>query len=288
MAWIPSLLGQKADTFTVAVVGAKSPLSVGSTFDYLLRLVAGHPALGLSTIPSDIALALLAASAIVAVVGLAWMGYRGSRRRGSVSVPGGSRLLVLIVALATPVGLLLYAAVADNLYNTRNLSVSLPAVAIAVGWLLTSPPRRFALVACSLGIIGLVVGTVVALGGDYRRPASKQVAHYIDEHARPGDAVVTSVGESNPAFPMGFYFDRPHSLVEPGINDADAWKRAARGHSVFLVVPRTAALRGVGRLGGPDTRSILRDKRVFPGLLRVSRRSDSNRRPPLTRVGAPT
>ena len=66
------------------------------------------------------------------------------RLRSAGDRPRDGVALVAAAALATPAGLLLYSLVAKSIVLPRNMSASLPAAALLVGWALTAVGRRAA------------------------------------------------------------------------------------------------------------------------------------------------
>jgi hypothetical protein len=80
-------------------------------------------------------------------------------------------VLLVAAALATPVGVVLYSLVVDDLYAARNLWASLPATAVLAGAALTRlPDRRVALAASLVAVAAMAVGTVRTLAPDVHRP----------------------------------------------------------------------------------------------------------------------
>ncbi len=143
--------------------------------------------------------------------------------------------LIVILALVTPIGVLLYG---HNLFLfARNLSASLPFAALLVGWALT-PPRRLPMVAAiGLAGLGLGLGAAKTLEDRFHRPDSTSVARLVDDRARAGDLVLHS-GSGAQAFVldqiMRIKYARNHRvLVAPELSSADF---AAGGPGrVFLV-----------------------------------------------------
>jgi hypothetical protein len=135
--------------------------------------------------------------------------------------------LVLTLALVTPVGMALYSLQPDkSLLLSRNLSASLPAIALIVGSAICSLPRRYEIAAVALLFAALVAGTAKTFDPDYGRPAYREAAHLIDARATAGDVVIQPLldgaeSAGNPTLPP--HFRKPHSLFmtsEPV--DADA------------------------------------------------------------------
>lgn len=176
--WLPFLGGQ-GDTF--ALLYRLSP-------GYLARSQAsalfGHPFVGLDRIPGLAGMLVLGAVLAAGAVA-AWM-----RRRGR---PSDGLLLVLALAIATPVGMLLdYALGGGNLISPRNLWVSVPAMLLLVGLLVSSLPRPLAALATVAMVCVLLAGTARTLAGRFQRPAFRAAAHLVDRSAGPAVPVLES------------------------------------------------------------------------------------------------
>ena len=140
LPWLPTFLGQRDQDLYTGVIGASVDLNPGTAFEFLMRLFVGHPFRHLPVVPGEAALVLLGLAA--AALGVAG----GTAARGRGAAPLEPAVLLLVTAAVVPVGLLLYALVADDLYAPRNLSAAIPALAVLVAAALTafSPgsPRR--------------------------------------------------------------------------------------------------------------------------------------------------
>ena len=105
-------------------------------------------------LPGAAGLALIAAGALVLAAGTV------RSRRGRPSPEGA---LVVLLALATPAGLLAYSAVGTGIFAPRNLTASIPAACLLIGWLLARLPARAARAAGGLAAIGLLLGIAISL-----------------------------------------------------------------------------------------------------------------------------
>ena len=138
-----------------------------------------------------------------------------------------------LLAAATPLGLAAYILLGGGqLYYPRNLTASLPALAVLAGVLTAAPrpPLRW-------GVAGLVIGACVVASGRsmderYQRPPYEEMAHFIDATGSPGDAVI-SVFINDDVSPLALYSDQRYRTPET-LDDSEAWMAARHGHSVFL------------------------------------------------------
>jgi hypothetical protein len=259
LPWVPSLIDQRDKGLNIAVVGSSGPVTVSSFAESVFRTLVGHPYQRLSELPGQPALVLIAVGAALAA-GAAALELR---RRGRAPRPGSALVLMAILALATPVGLAVYGIFGDDLFAPRNLSASIPALAVLVGALATMVPGRAAAAAAALMLAGLALGTVEFFDPDRVRPAYREVARYLDERAAPRDPIVASDRDS-----LNAYFERPHEVYRPGLEDAPAWEQALAGGQVYFVGSRVLARYAFGRpVAGPGNLFIRRQRKGYRGLV---------------------
>lgn len=270
--WLASFLEQHANSSSEAArLATRWPLSVETVVEMFTHALPGYPFVPLRELPGGLvvgavwgAIGLALAAAVVRL----WQG----RRAGHMASPAPTSVLVVLLAAATPIGLILYSAQPDTSFLlSRNLSASVPALALAVGLLFTSLPRPFALAGAGVVLAGLAIGAAKTLDADVRRPPYRQVAQYVDAQARPGDAVlnlpITTLARSalDPAYDLGIFFERNHEVSSP-LAGADVWARAAKGRSVFIVTPWEHGHLDPLSPGG----YVLREERIFPGTLKLA------------------
>jgi hypothetical protein len=193
-------------------------------------------------------------------------------RRGGQ--PGARGALVIALAAATPIGIGLLSLPPDHSFLLpRNMSASLPALAVLVGWLLTALRRPLAVAALALFLGALVCGTAAALDPDNRRAPYRAAAHWVDDRARAGDPVIQhfflfDAGALGDVLRVNFA--RPHPLVRGGgPGEAAAWARGRRTGRVFVVLPLPRAFASVeplDRRSGPGDGFDLVAERRFAGL----------------------
>jgi mannosyltransferase len=292
LPWLPGFLEQSKNEEGIAVIGLFSPLSFERVFEFPLRTLIGHPFLGLKELPGQIGLLLVLSVLALAV---AFAVRRPPGLRGLAALLRSERGLILMLTLATPVGLLLYDVAGPTLYGTRNLSASLPALvvlgALVLGSLTTAAPRWLAVPAIASLVVVFTVAAIESVGDENRRPPYREGARYLDNVAG-NDPIVEApldpsldrrLGRSS----LEVYFEREHTLYRWGQGDAAIWRRVRAGRSVYEILPlpgREALARSLaglheapaglaarqGRLGGPDGRAVLRGRRTFGGLLPVT------------------
>jgi hypothetical protein len=184
--------------------------------------------------------------------------------------PVGLRLsspiaLLALLALATPVGIALISLRPDKSFMlARNLSPSLTAGVLLVGWLLVSLRRRAAIPAVVALLAVLVVGAIQTLDVEKRRTPWREVARFIDARARPGDPVLqhfflADSGAPRRVLAINFKRSHPFFSTPPPEAEARAWERGRRGAHVFVVWPLAgilASLEHAAPRDGPGDRFI--------------------------------
>ena len=183
VAYVPWLTSLKADldSPTTQILGFLSPFTPGS-----IKLSLGHWALGypyanstpLRDLPGTPALLLLAASVALGVAGL--LSVRG--RIGAWFAGTDRRILLLLtLALATPLALMVASLVGTNIFGTRNLAASWPYAALAGAALITVGSMRLRVAAAALAAVAFALGAARMLSEDYERPNFDQVAEFAGE-----------------------------------------------------------------------------------------------------------
>ena len=255
LPWLPAYMRQ--DDYGSVQAGlfeSRFPLSLDTVTDMVAHVLPGYPFVDLADVPGTLALV-----AVWVVIGaavfmrVARIGQAGEGRGRAVS-------LLVVLALATPRGLVLYSLQPDtSLLLPRNLSASLPAFALVVGGLLTSLRPPLAVVATALVLGPLLVGALQSLEAENERPQTRAVARLLDRFAGARDAIYAERGLN---FPL--YFDHAHALSPLGA-PAD-WDPAAPRGEAFVVASGIRFPSFVGRSGRVPLRSVT----GFPGIERLS------------------
>jgi hypothetical protein len=263
LPWLPTFLGQRDQGLYTGVIGASVDLTVGTAFELVMRLFVGHPFRHLPIVPGDAALVLLAvaAGALVGVAALRLVRARPIR----VPRPSSPLVLLLLTAAVVPVGLLLYGLVADDLYAARNLSASIPALAVLSAAALTAFGPRISGALVGLVLVAVLLALTNGLDVDQLRPQSRQVAQYLEREMPAGEPVLRGLGDVNA---LRVYL-HGHPILNESGDDQPAWHRAATGGSTFLVRGEVGALALLPRFAGPAGRYELVESKQFPGLRRL-------------------
>jgi mannosyltransferase len=188
LPWLPTVI-ESTDSPGTKVIGTLQAFDLGAVRADLQRWSIGHPYLPFGSLPGRVAVALALAGLTVGLLGLALRLRRAGRDR-PLSRPSADTVLIVALALATPVGLGLYSSIGDSVWDARNLTASTPGLALAVGVLVTSGGGALRVAAIGLVVGALVIGAVKMLEADAQRPDYDAAARFIAEAWAPQDALV--------------------------------------------------------------------------------------------------
>jgi hypothetical protein len=231
--WLPGFLEQRADSTAVRL--ETYALTFETFWRTIVTVLVGHPVTGLDTVPGVGLWAIVIGCAGAAAIAVARCSQAREFpiRRDHVLLAG--------LALASPVGALVYSLGPENVYGARYLSASVPAAAVLVGGLLASP-RRPAAVAAVTAIFfgGLVLGTWRTLGAETQRSPFDEIARELDEEAPPRAPVVeVSIWNGAPSRQLGFYFIRDHQYFINGQPVDGAFDFGRQAGAFYVVTPTT-------------------------------------------------
>jgi mannosyltransferase len=211
LPWLPSFLDDRTAGFQTAIENL-NPLTLSFFVRSLGIAFVGNPYLGLRDLPGVPVLVLLGVGVLLAVVGA--LARRTELLERLRSEPG--LVLVVALALATPLGAALYSIPFTSVYVSRTLLVSLPAFCLLLGFLIALAPRRMALPAAALVVAGLAIGTFEALG-ESPKPPYREAADWIGERSGPGDPVL-QVGLIDYGS-LDIHLRQPYELYKQGCSE---------------------------------------------------------------------
>ncbi len=295
LPWFPGFLHQRQNHTGIEVIDSVAPLNFGVPFSVPLQTLVGHPFFGLRTFPGWLGAAMLVVLATLILASA--LGGLERLRRVAPSLRSESGLMLLLT-LATPAGLVLYAVGGTSLFLPRNLSASLPALAVLAAVLIIrlAPTVRPWLAAGAAAALLILLGavTVKSMGDNYRRPAYREAGHYIDAMAGPRAAVVETSLAEVVGVPLDqrltpttvdLYLRHKRPVYLAGVTDTAAWRREGAGGTLFNVAPAAVVgedfLRArigtlpaglqqrVEQLGGTNGLAFVRGVKRFPGIIPV-------------------
>jgi mannosyltransferase len=242
--WIPSFLVQRRDSAAVRIehAYALTPRSVARAF---LQVLPGHPYFKLDSFPGP----AVVAAFVVAVGAAGVAAVLALRRRAAPAGVADRRAIELlaVVALATPVGAILYSLGPESVFLPRNMIPSLPAAALLLGAAVFAAGRTGAAVIGAVLLALLAVGAARTFEADFQRPPYRAAARYVEAHGRPGDAVLdvvvdpTTLGSA-----LRVQLDRDFIVAHAGhTGTASTVARGRARGRLFLVVPQVGVLRGI-------------------------------------------
>ena len=267
--WIPGLL-QDLNSPTLEILNALSPFTFTDVRIDFAHWLVGYPETfsgSLTRLPGRPALVLFLLAAILAGAALL-PAIRAGGVRAKLAALDRRIVLVLVLAVATPIAELILGALGKSVLSVRDLAASWPYLALAGGATLAAGRPRLAAAAAALALIAFAWGSAKMLGGDFQRPDYQGAASYVSRALRPGDVVVDETGALSPGPLTGFDVvlhqtlpivraeapaerDHPFGFSDPIVPLQAAVDQAvaeAHGHRVFLVtnafVTNIAALAG--------------------------------------------
>jgi len=253
--WLSHVHGHQG----VDIIAYLAPLHAGSPITDLLDVFGGYPLASLREIPT---VPLLVALLVSAGAGLATLVYRTGRRRDQASPVTGNLVLLALLAAATPVGLLLYSLLVVNVYGTRQLLASLPALALILGAGLTALPRAGRPLATAVVLGTLITGTAISFSADHRRPDTPGIARFIDARGVSG-ATVAYVPFFTPRLEIYLSRSLPVTTHPSTQEFANQWRTSSQ---LFVVAPRIGAHVLAPALPATPQRAVL-ERREFRGIV---------------------
>ncbi|MBK5116980.1 MAG: glycosyltransferase family 39 protein [Thermoleophilia bacterium] len=266
--WLPSLK-EDLDSPTTQILSALSPFDLDSIRLYIEHWTLGYPFATntpLSDLPGIPGLGLIAASILVGMAGL----FAARSRLGAWFAANDRRIvLIVVLALAAPVGEAVASLVGTNVFSTRNLAVSWPYLALAGAALTTVGNWRVRLAAAMLAVAGFGFGAAKMVTTDYGRPDYSGVARFVTDG--PGGVLVDSAAVTPGPLTN---FDIEASMPGVEVFRLNVPEQKSEPFDVFDQLPEPADLAGrVVAAAGDDPITVVAP--VF-GAPIVGRRAESD------------
>lgn len=254
LPWLPAYLEQRRNE-GIDAIDALYDLTAGELARGTVQVVGGLPFEPLRDVPGAVGLAALGAAVAIGLAALA-----ADLLQGRVPDPGGAAPprsasvgLAAALAVAAPVGIVVYGLVGTSIYAPRNLLASLPGIALLLGWLVARPRWPLNAAASAALVVALVIGAAQFLATEHRRPPWRQAAALLDAKARPGEPVVQlalfpvrdPLGRKPLVRSLEIPLTTPQRVVEVPAGDPAALRRAVRGaRRAWIVVNQIPGLEG--------------------------------------------
>ena len=296
LPWLPGTLADFGSP-TTDILAFLHPFTAFHVRQALEHWALGYPIprVPVTDVPGLTALGMLAVALTLTAAGL--VATRAATLRAGLLGADRRTLLVVLLALAVPVGAVLFSAVGPTrMVSTRNLAASWPAFALTLAAMVLSSGPRIRLAAAGLTVAAFGIGAVKMLDPDYARPQYEKASEFILERGAPEDVVIDEavVLSPGPLSPIDPYLegrhttyrsrkpqqdDHPFSLRDRAVPAAEASRKAAlaaaaAGGRIFLVTHTdiSPARRPMGRF-----RPV--ERREYPGInravVRIYARPDS-------------
>lgn len=266
--WLPALRDD-LNAPSQAAIENLAPLNAHNVIDFTGRFLFGSPSNGLEDYYGPVLVIGLALGLLIALGGLA-VRVDGDRA-GNFGLEFWRKKLGLLVvaALAAPVGVGVVSLLASDQYLPRNLATSAPPALVVLSALLLAGPKWSRVSSTVLVVVVFAFGAIRTTEASNQRIAYRKAATLIDEVASPGD-VVLDIGLFNPSSPPAFaldinFADRHQAFDFSSPGGPEAALHAARGHRLYLVGPTQliAIAEDSLRLDGEAASS----EQVLPGIL---------------------
>ena len=169
----------------------------------------GHPLMEPKDLPGNPVVLLMSVGLLVAFAAVAMKAITGERGiAGSIRDLPKETVLVVVLALATPVGETLLLLVGTDLLGARNMASSWFGFALLIGALIAGAGLLWGTISAVLVIGGFGFGAVKTVGNDGETPDFKGASEYIERTTQPDDVVIDGFGAGVtpvPLTPMQLY-----------------------------------------------------------------------------------
>ena len=206
VSYLPWLGGLREDLHAPNYIAGFTPLTL-PTLRYIGETFwIGHPLTPIALLPGNLIVALAGAGLVIAVIGLA-VKVRGTGR--TIWRPTSRIVLVVLLAVAPAALVILYSWIRVDILGGSYIIASWPGMAVAIGVLVTSPPKPWRWAAIALTLVAYAVGGIMMLGSTAQSPNINAAVAYIDRIGVNGDPIVSAP-----------YFANPVSELDIGLADA--------------------------------------------------------------------
>jgi hypothetical protein len=187
LPWLPRFLDETGEV-TAKFTAALHPLTAGNVKHDVISWSFGHPVIPTADVPGRPALFLAIAALALGAVGLA-LKLRAQPVEDWWPPPSGVGLAA-ILALAAPVGALIWSLLGSSIFIPRALASSWPGLAISYGGLVTAGRLPIRFVATAMLLLAFTVGGLKMLDADNQRPDFAGVVSFVDQSGDPQSPVV--------------------------------------------------------------------------------------------------
>jgi hypothetical protein len=216
LPWLPVLINHTRSP-GAKVFETINPLGLDAIGRDLAHWAIGHPYIALTSVPDPIAIAMLGTACAIAISGVV-VRARWPARRVRLQWISDYRALILVLALAMPVGLLLYSLFRNSVWDERNLIASWPGLAVATGALVTSVRGPMRVAAVALVVAGFAISALELLSPAHQRPDYRAAVAFVRRADHADDPIAELPGPS----------PGPLTEVDAALAGAGPWAREGR------------------------------------------------------------
>ena len=185
LPWVPALIDDLGSP-TQGIITYLAPFNWQNGTDFLARFAVGNPGLTVGDFLGWAGQAALVAGFATAVVGLV---LNHDRTRERVA-DRDKVVLVVVLALAAPVGVALVSLFGDDQFLSRNLGTSAPGLYLSMALLLAAGTSVTRVVSAVLVFGAFAWGGLSNLFVENQRAPYGAMSTYLEEIAKPGDLVL--------------------------------------------------------------------------------------------------
>ena len=192
--FLPAIGGLRAGLRDTNFISTLVPVNLTDIGNILERFWIGPATFPVNKVPGNVAVLLAVAGLAVAVLGLAF----AARKRRARWRPTPGLALIVVLALAPAVLMILYSWLRTDVLGGGNIIASWPAMALAIGALVTAPRAPVRIVAVTLVVVAYVIGGVKMLSPAWQRGDVHGALAYIERTGKSGDPIVSLPAFANP------------------------------------------------------------------------------------------
>lgn len=194
MPWLTGFIADNNSPTTV-ILDALQPFNIQAVKFATEQWAIGYPYVPIHSAPATVGVIFFVVAAAAVAAGIAYRAFAHRRAAGPGFRPRISRVpaglvLIVLLALAAPVGEALASAVGTNLYGARNLDASWPGLALALGAAVVAAGPIAGVVALGALLGGYGVGASKALSPDFARTDYRGIARYVEDNSTPDNVIL--------------------------------------------------------------------------------------------------
>jgi Dolichyl-phosphate-mannose-protein mannosyltransferase len=194
LPWLPEFSEDSGEP-AAKLNAALHPLTFSNGADDLLKWATGHTHIPVAEMPGRFAAWLCLAALLIGAVGVL-LRLRSAPLAEWLHQPADAALAP-ILAVAAPIGALIWSLFADTIFGARVLITSSPGLAVTAGALVTAGPRPMRFASIGLLLVAFGIGAAKMLDKDNQRPDYAGVVAFIEESGPP-DAPVVDLTQGTP------------------------------------------------------------------------------------------